>query len=120
MKQRQQSGRKSSPGQFTMPVELAASTLDAALVQSNTRLFMAALTKVIRARGGFTRTARSTGLNRTGLYHILSELGNPSLSTLVAVLSAASLRLSVVPADNSKGFDSDVLAGATEQTGSEI
>ena len=89
----------SAPGHSENPMsaQLAASRLDAALEESETQAFMVALKEVIRARGGFTATARKTGLNRTALYKIVSAHGNPALSTLVVLLSVVGLRLSIKP-----------------------
>ena len=79
--------------------EIVASTLDAALSARELEAFLESLNQVVKARGGFTAAARKTGLNRTGLYAILSSSGNPTLSTLVALLSVAGLRLAVEPLD---------------------
>ena len=79
--------------------EIVASTLDAALGARELEAFLESLNQVVRARGGFTAAARKTGLNRTALYGILSSSGNPTLSTSVALLSVAGLRLSVEPLD---------------------
>ena len=109
---------RSPPGEFTMSAQLAASRLDAALVQGDKMLFMDTLVEVIRARGGFSATARDAGLNRSALYKAVSEHGNPFLSTLVTLLPAVGLRLSVVPLDSSEGLDSGVSKKAIEQTDS--
>ena len=47
---------------------------------------------------GMSRVAEAAGLSRESLYRSLSAAGNPRLSTLVAVLRVAGLRLSVRPA----------------------
>jgi probable addiction module antidote protein len=47
---------------------------------------------------GMSRVAEEAGLSRESLYRSLSAAGNPRLSTLVAVLRVAGLRLSVRPA----------------------
>jgi probable addiction module antidote protein len=44
---------------------------------------------------GMSRVAEAAGLSRESLYRSLSAAGNPRLSTLVAVLRVAGLRLSV-------------------------
>jgi len=67
--------------------QIAAKKFDAALNERELHVFMASLKHVIRARVGFTATARKTGLNRTALYKTLSSRGNPKLSTLVFLLS---------------------------------
>lgn len=46
---------------------------------------------------GMTRVAEETGLSRESLYRSLSPRGNPTLKTLLAVMKATGLRLSVVP-----------------------
>jgi probable addiction module antidote protein len=46
---------------------------------------------------GMAAIAAKTGLSRESLYRALSPKGNPKLSTLVEVLGALGLRLSVVP-----------------------
>ena len=85
-----------------MSAHTAASRLDAALKDSEPQAFMVTLKEVIRARGGFTATARKTGLNRTALYKIVSANGNPGLNTLVVLLSVVGLRLSVKPLGGSQ------------------
>ena len=47
---------------------------------------------------GMSRVAAAAGLSRESLYRSLSTAGNPRLSTLVAVLRVAGLKLSVRPA----------------------
>lgn len=46
---------------------------------------------------GMAEVAAKAGLSRESLYRALSAKGNPKLSTLVEVLSALGMRLSVVP-----------------------
>jgi probable addiction module antidote protein len=46
---------------------------------------------------GMSELARATGLTREALYKALSENGNPTLTTVVAVLKAFGLRLAVQP-----------------------
>lgn len=46
---------------------------------------------------GMTDIARKTGLGRQALYTALSENGNPTLATLMTVLDALGLQLSVQP-----------------------
>jgi len=42
-----------------------------------------------------TQVAKEAGLSRESLYRSLSEEGNPSFSTILKVLSAVGLKLSV-------------------------
>ena len=50
---------------------------------------------------GMTEIARRTGLSREALYRSLTENGNPTLKSVIAVLDAMGLRLSVVKAPDS-------------------
>ena len=45
-----------------------------------------------------SRVAEATGLSRESLYRSLSAAGNPRLSTLLAILRVAGLRMSIRPA----------------------
>ena len=56
-----------------------------------------ALRTVADAVGGMAALAEKTGLSRETLYRTLSEKGNPRLDTLIAILAAFGLRLSVQP-----------------------
>jgi probable addiction module antidote protein len=53
------------------------------------------LRAVAEAYGGLATVAASAGLSRESLYRSLSPKGNPTLKTLIAVLKALGLRLSV-------------------------
>jgi probable addiction module antidote protein len=67
-------------------------------LDTNDPAFIAdALGVVARARG-MSQIARDTGLSRESLYRALSAEGNPELSTLLRVMGALGLRLSVKPA----------------------
>ena len=61
-------------------------------------LIRAALGDIARARG-MTQLARDTGLTREGLYKALSSDGNPEFSTVLQVIKALGLHLSVSPRD---------------------
>jgi len=56
----------------------------------------AAIGTVAKARG-MTQLANETGLSRPALYKALSGEGNPGLDTIMKVLSALGVRLTVVP-----------------------
>lgn len=58
-------------------------------------LFLVALRHIAEA-WGFSNLATETGLNRESLYKMLSEAGNPKLSSLMTLLDGLGLRLSVV------------------------
>jgi probable addiction module antidote protein len=57
------------------------------------------LRAVAEAYGGLGVVAAQAGISRESLYRALSPKGNPTLKTLIAVLKAVGLRLSVTPAE---------------------
>jgi probable addiction module antidote protein len=54
-----------------------------------------ALRRVAEAKGGIARVAKAAGVEREGLHRALSTRENPRLSTLVAVIKAVGLKLTV-------------------------
>ena len=78
-------GRLSNPGQ-------AAKYLTACY-EEGPEEFLQALRDVVDAQGGMSKTARLAGLNRESLYRQLSRRGNPSLTSLNAVLASLGLKL---------------------------
>lgn len=56
-----------------------------------------ALRTVAEACGGLGAIATDAGISRESLYRALSPRGNPTLKTLLAVLKAVDMRLSVEP-----------------------
>jgi probable addiction module antidote protein len=62
-------------------------------------VFLLALRDVAEA-WGFTNMAETSGLNRENLYKMLSEKGNPRLSSLQALLDAMGMRLTVTVKEN--------------------
>lgn len=73
----------------------AVDYLNACLEDGDPRVFLLALRDVARARGGVAKLAEATELNREHLYRMLSENGNPELSSLETLLDALGFRLSV-------------------------
>lgn len=59
-----------------------------------------ALRAVAEAYGGLAAIAAEAGISREALYRALSPTGNPTLKTLLAVLKAVGMRLSVEPAES--------------------
>ena len=57
--------------------------------------FMLALRDVAKAMG-FANAARESNLNRETMYRMLSEKGNPNLSSLTKLLDTFGLTLAVV------------------------
>ena len=56
-----------------------------------------ALRTVAEAYGGLGAVAAEAGISRESLYRALSAKGNPTLKTLLAVLKAVGMKLSVEP-----------------------
>ncbi len=68
--------------------------LEAAMEGNDAKHIASALGDVARSKG-MTDIAKKAGVGRQALYNALSENGNPTLETLVAVLGALGLELSV-------------------------
>ncbi len=68
--------------------------LEAAMEGNDPKHIASALGDVARSQG-MTEIARKSGLGRQALYGALSENGNPTLVTLVSVLDALGLQLTV-------------------------
>jgi probable addiction module antidote protein len=74
--------------------EEAAEYLNAALEEGSQEVFLMALRDIAEARG-FSNIARKSKLNRENLYRLLSDKGNPQLSSLNSVLRSVGLRLAI-------------------------
>jgi len=72
----------------------AAAYLNAALEEGTQDAFLIALRDVAEARG-MTELADKSMLNRENLYRILSDQGNPQLSSLLSILESIGLKLTV-------------------------
>ena len=59
-----------------------------------------ALRTVAEAYGGLGAVAAEAGISRETLYRTLSPKGNPTLKTLLAVLNAVGMKLSVEPSQH--------------------
>ena len=68
--------------------------LEAAMGGNDPKHIASALGDVARSKG-MSQIAKKSGLGRQALYNALSENGNPTLETLVAVLGALGLELTV-------------------------
>src|SRR5271170_866416 len=76
--------------------EFAAEYLKAALEDNNEpKVLLLALRRITEARGGFAKVAKAAGVERESLHRALSARGNPRLSTLVGVMKAIGLKLTV-------------------------
>ena len=74
--------------------EDVAAYLDAVLEDGDPDLLKAALGDLARAKG-MSEIARAAGLSRTNLYKALSPDGNPEFATVVKVLRALGLRVTI-------------------------
>jgi probable addiction module antidote protein len=78
--------------------EAVAAFLEAALEDGDPRIIAATLGDIARSKG-MAAIAERSGLAREALYKSLSAEGNPRLTTLLGVLKAMGLRLSVAVDD---------------------
>lgn len=68
----------------------AMAYLNAALIDDDPRVFLLALKNVVAAQGKISTVAKKTKLNRENLYRVLSEKGNPKLTSIVPILNVSS------------------------------
>lgn len=87
-----------------------------ALLDDDPRVFLVALKKVVGMKGGISKLARETGLNREGLYQALSMNRNPEYRTLRTVLSWTGIHLTLATGPRSK----DKTANREHETGGKI
>jgi probable addiction module antidote protein len=69
--------------------------LNAALEDGEPAVLLEALRNVAQAKGGVGALAKAAGVSRESLYRTLSRQGNPKLDTVMLLLRAMGLRLSV-------------------------
>lgn len=100
--------KKANPSYHTDLIERlkdahhAQAYLNAALEDNDRKVFLLALRDVAEAHGGMTKLARLTHISREHIYRMLSEKGNPELSTLKNLLSAVGLKLAIEPNEAQK------------------
>ncbi len=82
--------------------EEAVAYLNAALEDEDPRVFLLALRNVADALGGMSLLAKETHLSRGTLYRTLSTEGNPRFSSLMSVLEAVGMTISIDMLDNRK------------------
>lgn len=73
----------------------AAEYINAALEEGDEAVLMTAIKDVVDATVGVMGLAERAELDRKSLYRTLSEVGNPRLSSLTAILRALGLKLRV-------------------------
>ena len=72
----------------------ASEYLNEALKDGSQDLFMLALRDVAKAKG-MSKAAQEANLNREAMYRMLSEKGNPNLSSLNKLLDSLGLTISI-------------------------
>lgn len=90
-----QSHEQATVESFRKHPKFAAQYLDAVLADGDRQEIMTALRYVADAFGGVAQLASKARLNPTTLYRTLSSRGNPELRSLIAMLGAMGLQLSV-------------------------
>ncbi len=85
------------PAEYLDNDEAVASYMTDALETGDPSFVADALGVVARARG-MSEVARQAGVSRESLYRALSAEGNPELGTVMRVMQALGLQLSVTPA----------------------
>ena len=66
-------------------IDHAAEYLTAA-IEEGEDVFLLAVRDVVEAQGGIGELAKTTSLNRENLYDMLSDKGNPRLSSITSIL----------------------------------
>jgi probable addiction module antidote protein len=69
--------------------------LNAALEDGEPAVLLEALRNVAQAKGGIAALAKTAGVSRESLYRTLSRRGNPKIDTVMALLRAMGLKLSI-------------------------
>ena len=75
----------------------AAKYLKAAFDEGDEPGFLLALRNVVEAHGGISKIATESEVTRQHLHRVLSEEGNPTLSTLRSVLDAVGIEIDFSP-----------------------
>lgn len=86
--------RPFDPANYLQTEEDILHYLEAAMEGNDPKHIASALGDVARSKG-MSDIAREAGVGRQALYKALSEDGNPTLETLVGVLAALGLQLTV-------------------------
>jgi probable addiction module antidote protein len=77
--------------------EYCAGLLKMCLEEESFDVFLVNLRDIVKARGGMTELAKTTGLGRESLYKSLSAEGNPEFKTIVTILKALGLTVDFTP-----------------------
>jgi len=84
------------PADYLVNPEAIAEFMSDALETGDAAYIAKAMGVVARAKG-MTELSRETGLSREQLYRSFSEHGNPTLKTLLAVMNALGIEMTVRP-----------------------
>lgn len=84
-----------STGDYLNTTAEVAEYIEAVLEEDDPKLLLQALRNVAESQGGVAMMAKQSGLSRESLYRTLSKNGNPKISTLMAIMKALGLHLSV-------------------------
>ena len=77
--------------------EFAAGYINAAIEENDRDALLMALRRVAQAQGGMPAVADRANVKRENLYRMLSQRGNPALSSLFSILHGMGLKLAVLP-----------------------
>jgi probable addiction module antidote protein len=69
--------------------------LNAALEDGEPAVLLEALRNVAQAKGGMGALAKAAGVSRESLYKTLSRRGNPKIDTIMELLRALGLKLTI-------------------------
>lgn len=86
--------RKWDTAEYLKTPKQIAAYLEVAFEEDDPAMMMQALGNVARSEG-MTEIAKATGLTRASLYKALSPEGNPEFATVLKVIRALGLRLTV-------------------------
>ena len=86
---------KFNTGDYLNSPEEVAQYIESVLEEDDPALLLVALRNVSESQGGIAMMAKNSGLSRESLYRTLSENGNPKISTLISIMKALGLHLSV-------------------------
>jgi len=89
------------PAEYLDDSESIAAYMSEALESEDPAFIADALGVVARARG-MSEVAREAGVSRESLYRALSTDGNPEFDTVLRVVRALGLQLSVIPVQQRK------------------
>lgn len=78
--------------------KFASEYIKACLNEGGQTAFLKALRNVAQAWGGPGQIAKDLELNRSGIYKMLADNGNPSYASIMALLERFGLKISVEPA----------------------